>query len=98
METPKRLVEFFKLFTKPKEVINVTQLPTRKTIRFITRTILLFEEERKWYLEHDNIDLEYIDYLDRQITKLTNRRNDMYNIYLHQIVKFKTDNDIKLRV
>lgn len=98
METPKRLVEFFKLFTKPKEVINVTQLPSRKTIRFLTRTILLFEEERKWYLEHDNIDLEYIDYLDRQITKLTNRRNDMYNIYLHQIVKFKTDNDIKLRV
>lgn len=98
METPKRLVEFFKLFTKPKEVINVTQLPSRKTIRFLTRTILLFEEERKWYLEHDNIDLEYIDYLDRQITKLINRRNDMYNIYLHQIVKFKTDNDIKLRV
>ena len=97
METPKRLVEFFKLFTKPKEVINVTQLPVRKSVRYITRMILLLEQERKWYLEHDEDDLDYINYLDGQINKLVNRRNDLYNNYLHLIVKYKTNPEVELK-
>jgi hypothetical protein len=98
METPKRLVEFFKLFTKPREVVNVTQLPNRKQIRYITRTILLLEQERKWYLEHDEDDLDYINYLDANINKLVNRRNDLYNTYLHQVVKYKINADVILKV
>ena len=97
METPKRLVEFFKLFTKPKEVINVTQLPVRKSVRYITRMILLLEQERKWYLEHDEDDLDYLYYLDGQINKLVNRRNDLYNNYLHQVVKYKTNPEVELK-
>lgn len=97
METPKRLVEFFKLFTKPKEVINVTQLPVRKSVRYITRMILLLEQERKWYLEHDEDDLDYINYLDGQINKLVNRRNDLYNNYLHLIVKYKTNPEVEFK-
>ena len=97
METPKRLVEFFKLFTKPKEVINVTQLPVRKSVRYITRMILLLEQERKWYLEHDEDDLDYLYYLDGQIIKLVNRRNDLYNNYLHQVVKYKTNPEVELK-
>ena len=97
METPKRLVEFFKLFTKPKEVINVTQLPVRKSVRYITRMILLLEQERKWYLEHDEDDLDYLNYLDGQINKLVNRRNDLYNNYLHLIVKYKTNPEVELK-
>lgn len=97
MDTPKRLVEFFKLFTTPKEVVNVTQLPVRKSVRYITRMILLLEQERKWYLEHDENDLDYIDYLDAQIRKLVNRRNDLYNNYLHQVVKYKTNSEVELR-
>lgn len=98
MDTPKRLIEFFKLFTKPREVVNVTQLPVRKSIRYITRTILLLEQERKWYLEHDENDLDYLYYLDGKINKLVNRRNDFYNMYYHQVIKYKTDNNITLRV
>lgn len=99
MDTPKRLVEFFKLFTTPKEkeVVNVTQLPVRKSVRYITRMILLLEQERKWYLEHDENDLDYIDYLDAQIRKLVNRRNDLYNNYLHQVVKYKTNSEVELK-
>jgi hypothetical protein len=97
METPKRLVEFFKLFTKPREVVNVTQLPNRKHIRYLTRMILLLEQERKWYLEHDEDDLDYINYLDGNINKLVNRRNDLYNNYLHQVVKYKTDSEVVLK-
>lgn len=98
MDTPKRLVEFFKLFTKPKEVVDVRQLPNRKQIRYITRTILLLEQERKWYLEHDEDDLDYIYYLDHQINKLVNRRNDLYNGYLHQVLKYKMNPDVTLKV
>lgn len=97
METPKRLVEFFKLFTTPKEVVNVTQLPVRKSVRYITRMILLLEQERKWYLEHDEDDLDYLYYLDGQIIKLVNRRNDLYNNYLHQVVKYKTNPEVELK-
>lgn len=98
MDTPKRLIEFFKLFTKPREVVNVTQLPVRKSIRYITRTILLLEQERKWYLEHDENDLDYLYYLDGKINKLVNRRNDFYNMYYHQVIKYKTDTNITLKV
>ena len=98
METPKRLVEFFKLFTKPKEVVNVSQPTSRKQIRFLTRHILLLEQERKWYLEHDENDLDYLYYLDHQINKLVNRRNDLYNGYLHQVVKYKMNPNIVLTV
>ena len=98
METPKRLVEFFQFFTKPKEIVNVSQLPNRKTIRYLTRTILLLEQERKWYLEHDDNDLDYLTYLDSQINKFTNRRNDLYNGYLHQVVKYKMNPNIVLTV
>ena len=98
METPKRLVEFFKLFTKPKEVVNVSQLTSRKQIRFLTRHILLLEQERKWYLEHDENDLDYLYYLDHQINKLVNRRNDLYNGYLHQVLKYKMNPDVTLKV
>ena len=97
MDTPKLLVEFFKLFTKPREVIDVTQLPVRKSIRYITRNILLLEQERKWYLEHDDDDLDYLYYLDGQINKLVNRRNDLYNNYLHQVVKYKTNSEVELK-
>ena len=98
MDTPKRLVEFFKLFTKPKEVIDVRQLSNRKQIRYITRMILLLEEEKKWYLEHDEDDLDYLYFLDHQINKLVIRRNDMYNIYLHNVVKYKMNPNITLKV
>jgi hypothetical protein len=98
METPKRLVEFFQLFTKQKEVVIVSQLPNRKLIRYLTRHILLLEQERKWYLEHDDDDLDYLNYLDTQINKLTSRRNDMYNTYLHQVVKYKMNPNIVLTV
>lgn len=97
MDTPKRLIEFFKLFTKPREVIDVTQLPVRKSIRYITRNILLLEQERKWYLEHDEDDLDYLYYLDGQINKLVNRRNDLYNTYYHQVVKYKTNSEVELK-
>jgi hypothetical protein len=98
METPKILVEFFKLFTKPREVVIVSQLPNRKLIRFLTRHILLLEQEKKWYLEHDDNDFEYLVYLDSQINKLTNRRNTIYNVHLHEIIKYKTDPDVKLKI
>jgi len=98
METPKRLVEFFRLFTKPKEVVKVSQLTSRKQIRYLTRHILLLEQERKWYLEHDENDLDYLYYLDHQINKLVNRRNDLYNGYLHQVVKYKMNPNIVLTV
>jgi hypothetical protein len=98
METPKRLVEFFRLFTKPKEVVKVSQLTSRKQIRYLTRHILLLEQERKWYLEHDDNDLDYLYYLDHQINKLVNRRNDLYNGYLHQVVKYKMNPNIVLTV
>jgi hypothetical protein len=98
METPKRLVEFFRLFTKPKEIVNVSQLPNRKQIRYLTRNILLLEEERRYYLEHDEDDLDYINYLDGNINKLVNRRNDLYNMYLHQVVKYKMNPNIVLTV
>jgi hypothetical protein len=97
MDTPKRLVEFFKLFTKPKEIVNVRQLPNRKQIRYVTRMILLLEQEKKWYLEHDEDDLDYLYYLDHQISKLVNRRNDLYNDYLHQVIKYKTDSEVVLK-
>ncbi len=97
METPKRLVEFFKLFTKPREVVNVTQLTNRKHIRYLTRMILLLEQERKWYLEHDEDDLDYINYLDGNINKLVNRRNNLYNLYLHDVIKYKTDSEVVLK-
>jgi hypothetical protein len=97
MDTPKRLVEFFKLFTKPKEIVNVRQLPNRKQIRYVTRMILLLEQEKKWYLEHDEDDLDYLYYLDHQINKLVNRRNDLYNDYLHQVIKYKTDSEVVLK-
>jgi hypothetical protein len=98
METPKLLVEFFKLFTKPREVVIVSQLPYRKQIRFLTRHALLLEQERKWYLEHDDNDMDYLNYLDSQINKLTSRRNTLYNNYLHQIAKYQTNPDVKLQV
>ena len=79
MDTPKRLIEFFKLFTKPREVIDVTQLPVRKSIRYITRNILLLEQERKWYLEHDEDDLDYLYYLDGQ-TINTGKRSGWTNL------------------
>ena len=98
MDMPKRLVEFFKLFSKPREVINVNKLPIRKEIRFVTRSILLFEQEKKWYLEHDENDLDYIDYLDRKISKLESRRNHYCNIYLHEIAKYKVNPDVELKI
>lgn len=97
METPKQLVEFFRLFTKPREVVNVNQLPNRKQIKFITRTILLLEQERKWYLEHDEDDLDYINYLDGKINKLVNSRNYLCNIYLHEVIKLKTNSEVELK-
>jgi len=98
METPKILVEFFKLFTKPREVVIVSQLPTRKRIRFLTRHILLLEQEKKWYLEHDENDIDYLNYLDIHINKMIVERNNKYNLHIHQIIKYKTNPDVELRV
>ena len=91
METPKLLSEFFKLFTKPREVIIEKDklFPRRKKIKYLTRTILLLEQERKWYLEHDENDMDYILYLDKEINKLVEFRNRQYNGYLHEVIKYK---------